>query len=191
MSSMAIGTTRLLPWNQAVQSISNLASCAQSCKGNFLTVPKGFAPSCNAPHPYYQQVLDAGCRPTTNHPRPTTLGWPFSLQEGAGSRGFMGIPADFGGRPTAPSRAGFALARTFFSPGRQGARGQSPQATRFQPFKIIGLRAYGSSGWIRSLFRDSPFLTRNLPTGGGGVFGIRLLVGDSLAAYTQDREQRG
>jgi hypothetical protein len=34
---MAIGTTRLLPWNQAVESISHLASCVQSCKSNFLT----------------------------------------------------------------------------------------------------------------------------------------------------------
>jgi hypothetical protein len=32
---------RLLPWDQAVESISHLASCAQSCKGNFLTVPNG------------------------------------------------------------------------------------------------------------------------------------------------------
>jgi hypothetical protein len=50
---------------------------------------KEFAPVPTAPHPYY--VLDAGCRPTTNQPRPAALRWPLFLRYTARLRGFMGF----------------------------------------------------------------------------------------------------
>jgi hypothetical protein len=86
-----------------------------------LTVP-------HRPAPLLSTVLDAGCRPTTNHSRPTTLGWPFFLWYAAGFWGFMGVPADFGDRPTSPVRACFCSLLGVLT----GAPGRSPQAAEIR-----------------------------------------------------------
>ncbi len=94
---------------------------------------KGFAPSCNAPHPYYQR-----CWTPAAFPPPITQGQRLSvglslcgiLQSRGGSWAF---PRTSGIGLRGPSGPSFALSGRPFSLGRPGVWGRSPQAAKIQP----------------------------------------------------------
>ena len=98
--------------------------------------------------------------PSTNSQRPTALGWPLSLRDPAGSRGFLRVPADFAHRSDNPFSTPFRSLRPLLLSSRFASKSLSPQAPKFHLLQIRNLLADFSSGWMASLPRRGKSLTR-------------------------------
>jgi hypothetical protein len=121
-----------------------------------------FLTSSLQPAPLRTRTINGGgrrCRPSTIHPRPTTLGWPFSLRYTAGARGLVPVPAASRVGLRAGSAWGFALSRRFFSPGQEGTCGEVRKQAKPCPYRTIGYaRTDQAVGW------DHWLPKRKLPT---------------------------
>ena len=101
--------------------------------------------------------MDAGSIPasSTNNETPTVLGWGFFLPDRAGSRVFLGVPAEACGLRRSDSQP--VPGHIPLSPGHSSLRprslelARSPQRPQRRPIQIKGLRADESSGWIAAL----------------------------------------
>ena len=103
---------------------------------------------------YLVRKADAGSVPcsATNNETPTVLGWGFFLPDRAGSRVFLGAPAETCGLHRSASQP--VLGHIPLSPGHSSLRprslkpARSPQRPQISSIQINGLRADESSGWI-------------------------------------------
>ena len=98
--------------------------------------------------------VSAGSVPcsATNNETPTVLGWGFFLPDRAGSRVFLGVPAEACGLRRSASQP--VPGHIPLSPGHSSLRPRSPELARslqrpqVSAIQIKGLRADESSGWI-------------------------------------------
>ena len=90
---------------------------------------------------------------STNHETPTVLGWGFFLPDRAGSRVFLGVPAEAYGLRRSASQP--IPSHIPLSPGHSSLRprslllARSPQMPHFMPIQIKALRTDESSGLMK------------------------------------------